>query len=119
MDTFIMAVLKKSSSISDQVTGVSATAQVTGVSATAFIGRVAAKGVSRFGGKLRSRHAYEALRGCEFNTEGELMQKERIIDRKNNYYKETVVNVDTSEVVRNIEEPLSEHKNRGSAKSKA
>jgi hypothetical protein len=92
--------------------------QVTGVTATASIGRVAAKGVSRTGGKVGGRHAHEALRGNEFNTAGELMLKERIIDRKNNYYKESVVNVDTGEVVRDIEQPLSEHTGRGSAKFK-
>ena len=90
--------------------------QLVGVSAKVEVGRVAAKGVSRTGEKTRGKYAHEALRGCEFNVEGNLMQKERIIDRKNNSYKELVVNIDTGEVVRDVEHPLSDHKGYGSAK---
>jgi hypothetical protein len=87
-----------------------------GVSARAEATRVAAKGVSRTGGKTRGKYHHEALRGHEFNVKGHLMKKERIVDRKANYYKELVVNVDTGEVVRDVEHPLSEHTGRGSAK---
>jgi hypothetical protein len=87
-----------------------------GVSVKAEAGRVAAKGVSRTGEKKRGKYDHEALRGHEFNAEGHLMQKERIIDRKNKHYKELAVNTDTGEVVRDIEQPLSEHTGHGSAK---
>ena len=92
------------------------TVQLVGQSVKAEIGRVAAKAVSRTGEKTRGKYDHEALRGHEFNVEGNLMQKERIIDRKNNSYKELVVNIDTGEVVRDVEHPLSEHIGYGSAK---
>jgi len=94
------------------------TVHISGVSAKADVGRVAAKGVSRTGGKFKGKYAHEALRGHEFNVKGNLMHKERIIDRKNNHYKELVVNTDTGEIVRDIEQPLSDHTGRGSAKHK-
>lgn len=94
------------------------TVQLVGVSAKGEVGRVAAKGHTRTGEKRRGKYDHEALIGHEFNVEGNLMHKERIIDRKNNVYRERVVNTDTDEVVRDIEEPLSEHINHGSAKHK-
>ena len=95
-----------------------AVVRVEGVTGKADVGRVAAKGVSRTGGKTRGKYHHEALRGHEFNVKGNLMKKERIIDRKNNYYRERVVNADTGEVVRDVEQPLSEHRGHGSAKHK-
>jgi hypothetical protein len=94
------------------------TVKLTGVSAKVEVGRLAAKGVSRTGEKKRGKYEHEALRGQEYSKSGQLMNKERIIDRKDNYYKELVVNADTGEVVRNVEHPLSEHKERGYAKFK-
>jgi hypothetical protein len=94
------------------------TVPLSGVSAKAEVVRVAAKGVSRTGEKSKGKYAHEALRGHEFNVKGNLMSKERIIDRKNNYYKELVVNTDTGEIVRDIEQPLSDHTGHGSAKRK-
>ena len=94
------------------------TVQLVGVSANAEVGRVAAKGVSRTGEKTRGKYDHEALRGHEFNVQGHLMRKDRIIDRKNNFYKELVVNTDTGELVRDVEQPLSEHTGYGSAKHK-
>ena len=94
------------------------TVPLSGVSAKAEVGRVAAKGISRTGEKSKGKYAHEALRGHEFNVKGNLMGKERIIDRKNNYYKELVVNTDTGEIVRDIEQPLSDHTGHGSAKRK-
>lgn len=92
--------------------------QLVGVSAKAEAGCIAAKGVSRTGEKSKGKYAYEELRGHEFNVAGNLMRKERIFDRKNNIYKELVINTDTGEVVRDIEHPLTEHTDRGSAKFK-
>jgi len=94
------------------------TVQLVGVSAKGEVGRVAAKGHTHIGEKRRGKYDYEAVLGHEFNVEGNLMHKERIFDRKNNSYKERVVNTDTGEVVRDIEEPLSKHIDHGSAKHK-
>jgi len=94
------------------------TVQLVGVSVNAEAGRIAAKGVSRTGAKSKGKYAHEAMRGHEFNVVGNLMQKERIIDRKNNIYKELVVNTDTGEVVRDVEHPLTDHKGHGYAKYK-
>jgi len=93
-------------------------ADILGVSAQATVGRVAARGVSRTGVKAKGKYAHEALCGQEFNVAGDLMRKERIIDRENNIYRELVVNSDTGEIVRDVEQPLSEHTGRGSAKHK-
>jgi hypothetical protein len=40
----------------------------------------------------------------------------RIIDRQNNRYKEEITNAETGEVLRSVDEPLSDHKDRGSAR---
>lgn len=94
------------------------TVQLVGVSTKVEAGRVPVKGVSRTGKKTRGKYDHEALRGHEFNAKGHLMQKERIIDRKNNMYKERVVDSDTGSVIRDVEHPLSEHTGHGSAKHK-
>lgn len=41
---------------------------------------------------------------------------ERVIDRDNDLYIETIKNPKTGEIIRHIEEPLSEHQGHGSAK---
>ena len=46
------------------------------------------------------------------------MKKERLIDRQNDLYEETITDPDTGEVIRNCGEPLSQHQGRGSAKGK-
>jgi DNA-directed RNA polymerase subunit RPC12/RpoP len=40
----------------------------------------------------------------------------RVIDRQNNRYKEAIVNSETGEVLRAVDEPLSDHIGRGSDK---
>jgi 3-deoxy-D-arabino-heptulosonate 7-phosphate (DAHP) synthase class II len=92
--------------------------ELTGVEAVVEIGRVAGQSRTRTGKKKKGKHELEVIKGEEFNVSGDLMNKERIIDRKNNYYKEKVSNIDTGEIVRNIEEPLTEHVGRGHAKNK-
>ena len=87
-----------------------------GASAKTKAGRVAARGVARTGRKRRGKYEHEALRGYEFNVSGHLMKKERLLDRKNNLYIERIVDMDTGEVVRDIQEPLSDHRRRGAAK---
>lgn len=51
-------------------------------------------------------------------SDGTWMKKERIIDRDNDRYKETVVDPGTGEVVHQNEEPLSEHYGHGSDKAR-
>ncbi len=48
--------------------------------------------------------------------DGRWMNKERLIDRDNNRYKETVTDPITGEVVHQCDEPLSDHWGHGSAK---
>jgi DNA-directed RNA polymerase subunit RPC12/RpoP len=43
---------------------------------------------------------------------------ERVIDRETNSYSETITDPDTGIIIHQCEEPLSEHKNHGSAKKK-
>jgi len=93
-------------------------AGITGLQAKAVISRVAAKGKSRIGIKKHGKYEAEITRGNEFNINGNLMEKERIIDRRNNLYKEIVTNIDTGEIVRDVEQKLTEHIGHGSAKFK-
>jgi hypothetical protein len=93
-----------------------AVVKLRGVSAEAKAGRVAAKGVARTGSKRRGKYEHEALRGYEFDVSGRLMKKERVFDRQNNIYTERVVDSDTDEIVRDVQEPLSDHTGHGSAK---
>ncbi|MBN9492557.1 PepSY domain-containing protein [bacterium] len=44
------------------------------------------------------------------------VQRIRILDRDNNRYVEKVVDPETGEVLRDVEEPLSDHRGHGSAK---
>jgi hypothetical protein len=48
---------------------------------------------------------------------GKYAHHERLIDRKNDLYREHVEDPDTGEVIHHNEEPLSEHRGHGSAKS--
>ncbi len=43
---------------------------------------------------------------------------DRTIDRANNHYYERIINKETGEVVREVDERLTEHQGRGSAKHK-
>lgn len=47
------------------------------------------------------------------------VRKQRTIDRDNDCYVEKVVDPETDEVLRDVQEPLSDHRGRGSAKSGA
>jgi len=49
-------------------------------------------------------------------SDGEWMDKERVIDRDNDYYKEKVVDPSTGEIIHHCEEKLTDHWGRGSAK---
>jgi hypothetical protein len=62
---------------------------------------------------------YESISGDDLHrNSGEWNNLTREIDRENNRYKEIIVNPNTGEVLRHVDEPLSEHTGRGSAKPK-
>ena len=62
---------------------------------------------------------YESVSGDDLHrATGNWNKLTREIDRENNLYKELIINPDSGDVIRNCQEPLSEHVNRGSAKSK-
>ena len=46
-----------------------------------------------------------------------MVYKERLIDRKDNRYKELVKDLETGEVIHEADEPLSKHTGHGSAKT--
>jgi hypothetical protein len=92
------------------------TVDVTGQTVGIKTGRVAAKSTTRTGVRKHGKSELEVIVGHEFNSAGQMVKKERVIDRSNNRYRELVVNVDTSQVLRDVEELLSDHLNRGSAK---
>lgn len=59
----------------------------------------------------------EWLTGSEWSKKlRKIVHKDRLIDRKNDRYKETVVAPDTKEVIHHCDEPLSQHTGHGSAK---
>ena len=60
---------------------------------------------------------YESVSGEDFHrASGQWNQLTREIDRENNRYKEHVVNPQSGEVIRHVDEPLRSHTGRGSAK---
>lgn len=61
----------------------------------------------------------ESVSGDDFcRATGQWNKLAREIDRKNNRYKEVIINPESGEVLRQCDEPLSEHVGRGSAKPK-
>lgn len=61
----------------------------------------------------------ETIAGDDFfHDKQEWVKKERSIDWENNWYKERIINLKSGEVIRNVNEPLTSHQNRGSAKYK-
>ena len=64
----------------------------------------------------RRKYAREAKSIAEYSADGQLVRVEQSIDRKNNSYRKKVTNVDTGEVLRKVDHPLSEHTGRGSDK---
>lgn len=51
-------------------------------------------------------------------SDGKWMQKERVLDKDNDHYKEIVIDPKTGEVIHHNEEPLSKYFGHGSAKFK-
>ena len=63
---------------------------------------------------------YESVGGDDLHRDtGQWNHLSREIDRLNDRYREKIVNPKTGEVIREVDEPLSEHVTRGSAKPRA
>lgn len=63
---------------------------------------------------------YESVSGDDLHRKsGQWNHLTREIDRENDRYKEVILNPTTGEVIRSVDEPLTEHTGRGSAKPKS
>ena len=68
--------------------------------------------------KKQKKTRVEGSSGSEWSTRlAKMVHKERLIDRKNNRYKESVTDIQTGEVIHEVDEPLSQHTGHGSAKT--
>jgi hypothetical protein len=62
---------------------------------------------------------YESVTGDDiFRKTGEMNKLSREIDRENDRYREKIVNPLTGEVIREVDEPLSAHRDRGTPRKK-
>lgn len=60
---------------------------------------------------------FESVSGADLHRKtGRWNELIREIDRQNDRYREHIVNSETGEVIRSVDEPLTEHRGRGSAK---
>jgi hypothetical protein len=60
---------------------------------------------------------YEQVSGDDLHRKTGLWSRLlRVIDRLGNRYREEIFNSDTGEILRSVDEPLTEHRDRGSAK---
>jgi hypothetical protein len=96
--------------------GQDVTVALTGIEIKSETGRLAANSRTRTGPRGRGKYDREVIAGHDYSASGRMVKKDRLIDRVNDLYVEKVADADTGEVLREVEEPLSEHINRGSAK---
>lgn len=78
---------------------------------------------SMLGTKLKRQGKGQAVRedkhGADFHkATGKWNHLDRIVDRENDRYYERIVDRETGKVIRECDEPLSEHTGRGSAKKR-
>ena len=67
-----------------------------------------------------SKPVYESVSGDDLHrASGKWNHLEREIDREHNRYRERIVAGDTGEIIRNVDEPLSNHVGRGAAQRSA
>lgn len=64
----------------------------------------------------RRKYARETKSKAEYSANGQLVRVEQSIDRENDRYRKKVTNVDTGEVLREADHPLTEHTGHGSDK---
>jgi hypothetical protein len=68
----------------------------------------------------RARPLFEARTGASYFRSGqEWHHVERLVDRENDRYVEKITRISTGEVVRHVDEPLSEHIGHGSDKRRS
>lgn len=68
--------------------------------------------------KKQKKTRVEGVTGSEWSDRlRKMVHKERLIDRKNDRYREVVKDTQTSDVIHEVDEPLSQHTGHGSAKS--
>lgn len=68
----------------------------------------------------RSKTLAEDFNGYEFSrSHQKMVAKQRLIDRENNTYSETVTDIEAGEVIHQCKEPLSQHRDHGMTKKKA
>lgn len=65
--------------------------------------------------KVRQEFVYGADKR---HSKDDYVYKERVIDKDNNRYRELVKEEDTGEIIRDIDQPLTDHTGHGSAKFK-
>lgn len=62
---------------------------------------------------------FESKDGDSMSTErGRLMKRNQLVDKQNNQYIKKVIDPATGEVLRDVDKPLSDHTDHGSAKRK-
>lgn len=68
--------------------------------------------------RYKGRHKYvrDTKSSAEYSKDGDLVRVDQSIDRENDSYRKKVTVVDTGEVIRKVDHPLSEHTGRGSDK---
>lgn len=65
----------------------------------------------------KSKPIYESVSGDDLHrTSGKWNRLEREIDRDDDRYRERIVDGETGEIIRQVDEPLTSHTGRGSAK---
>ena len=68
--------------------------------------------------KKQKKTRVEGITGSEWSDSlQKMVHKERLIDRKNDRYREVVKDTKTGDVIHEVDEPLSQHIGHGSAKS--
>ena len=68
--------------------------------------------------KKQKKTRVEGIAGSEWSDSlQKMVHKERLIDRKNDRYREVVKDTKTGDVIHEVDEPLSQHTGHGSAKS--
>jgi hypothetical protein len=83
------------------------------------------RAVARDGLKVKARRAgekkpYVEAKGVPSHSRrlDKVVHHQRLMDRDNNLYRETVTDYESGEIIHNCEEPLSEHQGHGSARLK-
>lgn len=64
----------------------------------------------------KRKYARETKSSAEHSVDGQLVRVDQSVDRENDRYRKKVTVVDTGEVLRHVDHPLSEHRGRGSDK---